>query len=75
MQKRFVVQDLMSKGFLCSSPDCDITFSPWIKSAFHFESFESACLTALYECDQGYQIFSFFVPDKDFDDFCISKNG
>lgn len=64
MKKAFVIQDVDSKGFLTSSRDGDICFTPWIKDAFRFETAEAAVHTALFQCDSGYQVFEFYQPEE-----------
>lgn len=65
---RYLVQDAATRGFL-AYVDGDIGVTPWIKSAFQFDSLESAVLTALAECGEGYLIFKFEVADADYQTF------
>jgi len=58
--RRHIVQDRESCLFL-GFEDGDIAPVRLVKHAVHFETEESAILTALGFCDAGYVLFSFFV--------------
>ncbi|HFC8543937.1 hypothetical protein [Neisseria weaveri] len=59
-QQKFIVQELDNHEFIYPDPFGDIGFTPNIKSAGQYESYEDAFNAALDEVSGRFVIFSFY---------------
>ena len=62
-QQKFIVQELENHEFIYPDPFGDIGFTPNIKSAGQYESYEDAFSSAIEEIGGEFLIFSFYVKE------------
>lgn len=62
-QQKFIVQELENHEFIYPDPFGDIGFTPNIKSAGQYESYEDAFSSAIEEIDGEFLIFSFYTKE------------
>lgn len=62
-QQKFIVQELENHEFIYPDPFGDIGFTPNIKSAGQYESYEDAFNSAIEEIDGEFLIFSFYTKE------------
>ena len=60
-QQKFIVQELENHEFIYPDPFGDIGFTPNIKSAGQYETYEDAFNAALDEVGGEFLVFSFYV--------------
>lgn len=60
-EQRFIVQELESYEFICPDVFGDLAFTPNIKQAGQYETFEDAFTAATEELGCEFAIFSFYV--------------
>lgn len=62
-QQKFIVQELENHEFIYPDPFGDIGFTPNIKSAGQYESYEDAFISAIEEIGGEFLIFSFYTKE------------
>ena len=62
-QQKFIVQELENHEFIYPDPFGDIGFTPNIKSAGQYESYEDAFNSAMEEIGGEFLIFSFYIKE------------
>lgn len=62
-QQKFIVQELENHEFIYPDPFGDIGFTPNIKSAGQYESYEDAFSSAIEEIGGEFLIFSFYTKE------------
>ncbi|EER56298.1 hypothetical protein NEIFL0001_0674 [Neisseria flavescens SK114] len=62
-QQKFIVQELENHEFIYPDPFGDIGFTPNIKSAGQYESYEDAFNSAIEEIGGEFLIFSFYAKE------------
>ena len=62
-QQKFIVQELENHEFIYPDPFGDIGFTPNIKSAGQYESYEDAFSSAIEEIGVEFLIFSFYTKE------------
>lgn len=63
-EQRYIVQDLETHEFLYPEPFGGIAFTPNLKSAGCYESYEDALEAGIDEIGGDFQIFSFYVRSE-----------
>lgn len=63
-EQRFIVQDMETHEFLYPDPFGDTGFTPHLRSAGQYESYEDALQAVFDEIGGDFQIFSFYIKPE-----------
>lgn len=62
-QQKFIVQEMENHEFIYPDPFGDIGFTPNIKAAGHYDTYEDAFNSAMEEVGGDFLIFGFYLKE------------